>query len=76
MIPYTSIFGKHFLSPRARAQLALLSCSPTGRSTEKDTPIARAVSGSLCVCELSYVYYCFADLYNSERVYKLGVAVW
>ena len=26
-----------------------LSCSPTERSTEEDTPIARAVSGSLCV---------------------------
>ena len=27
-----------------------LSCSPTERSTEEETPIARAVSGSLCVC--------------------------
>ena len=26
--------------------------SPTERSTEEETPIARAVSGSLCVCEL------------------------
>ena len=26
------------------------SCSPTERSTEEETPIARAVSGSLCVC--------------------------
>ena len=29
-----------------------LSCSLTERSTEEETPIARAVSGSLCVCEL------------------------
>ena len=27
-----------------------LSCSATERSTEEETPIARAVSGSLCVC--------------------------
>ena len=27
-----------------------LSCSPTKRSTEEETAIARAVSGSLCVC--------------------------
>ena len=27
-----------------------LSCSPTERSTEEETPIARAVSGPLCVC--------------------------
>ena len=29
-----------------------LTCSPTERSAEEETPIARAVSGSLCVCEL------------------------
>ena len=30
-----------------------LSCSPTERSTEEETPIARAVSGPLCVCARS-----------------------
>ena len=30
-----------------------LSCSLTERSTEEETPIARAVSGSLCVCARS-----------------------
>ena len=29
---------------------SVVSCSPTERSTEEETPIARAVSGSLCVC--------------------------
>ena len=30
-----------------------LSCSPTERFTEEETPIARAVSGPLCVCARS-----------------------
>ena len=29
---------------------SVVSCSPTERSTEEETPITRAVSGPLCVC--------------------------
>ena len=29
---------------------SVVSCSPTERSTEEETPIATAVSGPLCVC--------------------------
>ena len=29
---------------------SVVSCSLTERSTEEETPIARAVSGPLCVC--------------------------
>ena len=31
-------------------EASVVSCSLTERSTEEETPIARAVSGPLCVC--------------------------
>ena len=50
-----------------------LSCSPTERSTEEETPIARrAVSGSLCVCvrnlrSLLMVFVLGARQFDSQR---------
>ena len=32
---------------------SVVSCSPTERSTEEETPITRAVSGPLCMCARS-----------------------
>ena len=49
-IPQLHPLGKHHIVSLGVA--CALSCSLTERSTEEETPIDRAVSGSLCVCEL------------------------
>ena len=47
---YGSIVDKRSTPHVSLGAASALSCSPTERSTEEETPIARAVSGSLCVC--------------------------
>ena len=48
-IPQLHPLGKSCVIVSLGAASAL-SCSLTERSTEEETPITRAVSGSLCVC--------------------------